>query len=336
MLLTDLIEPLLTATSGSVGDVTHGRNQFGPWTRPRQTPADPNTSLQAAMRAAMAGLTDRWATLLNPEQQASWTVYATHVPLVGRLGRRNYVGGLPHYLRSNLARSQVTTPPLSIVDHAPQAFDLGPFTPITHAVCNLVDETIVLFIDNSDDWAAEIGSGFLIWLSAVKPTTIHFYKSPYRFFTIVRGNPSPLPATVQTFPMPASADPDEHYFLKGRITRNDGRLSHAFRLDVAPDPQLPAEPVSLDRVVPFPPQYDLTFNDLIANEPHASMPWALRADETIWNVLSVTTVAHKLRLRVTAAAATDLPDRVLYDPVDSDVRGVSTSIAVPSFVFFPK
>jgi hypothetical protein len=229
----------------------------------------------------------------------------------------------------------VTAPSLSIVDAAPGRFDLGPYTPITRAIVNLLDQTILIFFDNADAWAAEVGSGFLIWLSGLKPDTITFYKGPYQFHSIVRGNPSPLPPTPAVFGVPEAATLHDHYFLRGRITRVDGRLTHDFRLDVRPALQVPAQPIGLERVVPFPPQYDLTFDDQIAVEPHAMANWSLRADLTIWDVLSVTTVAGKIRLRVTARDVTALRDRVVYDPPPADVRGLSTSIPVAPFVFFP-
>jgi hypothetical protein len=330
-----LVESLVSRASGSAGAFTFGRNQFGPWIRNRGVPTDPATPLQLFMRTGMETFTDRWATLLNPEQRASWDLYARNVYLPGRLGRSNHVGALPHYLRSALPRWQVTAPPLAIVDAAPRLFDLGPYTPITRAVSNLVDQTLIIFFDNTDPWAAEVGAGFLIRLSGLKPSTLTFYKGPYRFHSIVRGNPSPLPTTPATFPAPVPTGPDDHFFLRGRITRADGRLSQPFRLDVAPAPQVPAQPVSLQRVVPFPPQYDVGFDDQIAVEPHAPFPWGLRADLTIWNVITATTVAGKIRLRVTAIGATDLRDRVQYAPPPPDVRGITTTLPVNPFVFFP-
>ena len=330
-----LVESLVSRASGSAGSFTYGRNQFTPWHRDRQDPTDPATARQLVVRDAMATLTNRWATTLTPAGRQAWDVYAVNVFLPNRMHRRTHAGGLPHYIRSNLPRLQVTAPPLSIVDVPPVQFDLGPYTPITRAVCNLVDQTIVVFFDNADAWAAEVGSGFLIWLSTLKPDTITFYKGPYQFHSIVRGNPSPLPTSPATFATPVPAGATDHFFLRGRITRIDGRLTQDFRLDVAPAPQVPAQPIALDRVVPFPPQYDVTFDDQIAVEPHAPANWALRANQTLWNVLSVTTVAGKIRLRVTAAGASPLKDRVVYDPPPADLRGVTTSIPVPAFVFFP-
>lgn len=336
MTITTLIEPLLTATSGSVGDVTHGRNQFGSWTRSREIPTDPATPNQLFLRQGMIFYTDRWANTLTLPERLSWTLYANNVPLTGRLGRRNFIGGLPHYIRTNVCRWQVTAPPLIGVDTAPDLFDLGPFTPITHAVCNLIDQTIVIFITPTDEWAAELGSAALIWLSTIKPDTIRFHKGPYTLFAVIRGNPSPLPTQVQTFPVPATAGPNEHYFLRGRVTRLDGRLSPDFRLDVSPAPQVPAVPIALERVVGFPPRFDVTFDDFIADEPHDDTNWFIRADETLWDVRAVTTVAGKIRIHCQAIGATGLDDRVIYEPPPFDVKGVSTSLPVDSFVFFPK
>lgn len=330
------IDPLLTAASGSVGDTTYGRNQFGPWTRDRVTPFDPATPLQLFMRVGMQTFTDRWANTLSPAQRQSWDLYARNVFLADRLGRQTCIGALAHYIRSALPRWQVSAPVLSIADTAPTLFDLGDLTPITRAVCNLVDGTIVIFFNNQDEWASEIGSGLLMSLSVVKPDTIRFYKGPYQFFDIIRGNPSPLPVTPVVFPVPTTAGPNEHYFFKGRVTRVDGRLTPAFRLDISAAPQVPAVPIALDRVAGFPPRFDVTFDDVIDIEPHNAANWFLRADGTGWEVLSVTTVSGRIRLRVQAVDVTALPDRVIYEPPPFDVKGMSTSLPVDPFVFFPK
>lgn len=330
-----LVETLVSRASGSAGTLTFGYNQHGPWVRDRIAPTDPATERQLPIRTRMRTFTDRWANVLTDAQRQSWAMYASSVYIPGRLGRSNQIGALPHYLRSAFPRLQVTAPPLPVIDTAPQHFDLGPFTPLSRVVLNIVDDTVHPFFAPTDTWATEPGAAMLFWASAPRPLSVNFHKGPYRFAGQIRGRVFPPHRPPATVPLPFPAGTDQRVFIRGRVTRADGRLSPSFRLPADIVPQVAPLPINATFLFGPPNAVQVTFDSLIRDQPHDVANWFVRFDAVLYRIVVIVTRDDFLRLTLTFDRFLAGPDIVSYDPPPFDVNGLLTGLPVQPFFAFP-
>lgn len=326
------IGPALVVASGSVGDTTYGHNQWGPWTRPRATPADPATDLQVYLRDTMTWLSQRWSNDLTESERESWGLYSKHVRLRGRTGRANHVGGQQMYVRSNTPRVQAQQPTLLQIDQAPNLFDLGPYSPLPRIVLNVVDQTFHPFFDDSDTWATETGAAMLFWASPAAPLTVNFHKGPYRYAGPLLGS-DPRNTSPGTLPLPFAATATDRVFLRGRVTRADARLTESFRLPAVIVDQVAPLPVSavFDYQTPVFSFLRVTFDALIRFEPHSTGNWFVRYNDGRWSVNAITTIDDQLRLTIRPTAIQIGPDVVTFTPPPNDVNGLLTGLPVAPF-----
>jgi hypothetical protein len=326
------IEPMLVAASGSVGDLVFSHNQHGPYRRDRTIPTDPATALQVTIRDHLSTLATAWNTTLSQDQRDAWREYATAVTLPGRLGRRNRISGLPEYVRTNVPRLQANEPTLPRLDNAPTSLDHGPYSPLPRIVLNVVDQTFHPFFDDADAWRTESGAAMLFWASPAAPLTVTFHKGPYRFAGALLGS-DPRNISPGTLPLQFPATTTDRVFLRGRVTRTDGRLTESFRLPAVIVPQVPPLPVSaVFTPLIFPRAFvDVTFDALIRREPHLNANWTVRFGDSTWSVTAAQTINDVVRLNILNTGVMIGPDFVTYAATPADVNGLLTGLAVAPF-----
>jgi hypothetical protein len=221
-----LVKGIMTSISGSVGGVTGSHNRGGLYLRARRVPVNVNSAEQQVVRGAAGLLATAWVETLTPAQREAWETYATNVPLVGSLGDSRDVGGLPMYIRSNVARLQSG---LDRQDDAPSVFDVGTFTQPAIASLTAATETLSLAFTNTDDWAGEVGSAMLVYASRPQNPSINSFAGPYRLAGSILGAGTP-PTSPAAIVLPFPFEVGQQVFLKVNVTREDGRYSSPFRL----------------------------------------------------------------------------------------------------------
>lgn len=214
-----------TQASGSVGGLTYSRNAGGMYTRGRAMPVNPNTVQQAEVRALMAQLSNTWVNVLSEANRSAWSSYAEATPITNRLGEPINISGLAMFNRTNLPRLQAG---LTMVTNGPTIYDLGEFTSPSIDSIDASDSELNLDYNDSDEWASEVGSAMLVYVSRPQNVTINYFKGPYRFAGLIAGAVSP-PAPPVSIPLPFSVQAAQRVFIQVRVSRLDGRLSNVFR-----------------------------------------------------------------------------------------------------------
>lgn len=216
-----------TQASGSVGGLTYSHNRGGMYTRARTIPTNPSSAFQAVIRGFVAALTSAWNDTLSAAQRAAWDVYAENVPMLDSLGESRNIGGLGHYVRSNVPRLQAG---LDRVDDGPTTYNLGEFTnPTIDAVDATADEIDVAFTAG-DDWVGEDGAALLVLCSRPQNPGINYFTGPYRFADSIDGDSGTPPTSPASLTLPFVVAAGQKIFAQFRVTRADGRLSLPFRL----------------------------------------------------------------------------------------------------------
>ncbi len=212
--------------SGSIGGITYSHNRGGMYTRTRAVPVDPGSSYQVAIRGFVANLTSRWNNVLTAAQRTAWDTYAHNVTLLNPLGEPINIGGLAHYIRSNVPRLQAGLPR---VDAGPVVYNLGDFTNPTFATFAAATGSFQVTFNNGDDWANEDDAAMLLLGSRDYNASINYFKGPYRYADKIDGDsvtPPTSPATItNSFVVVAG----NRTFVQARVSRADGRLSLPFR-----------------------------------------------------------------------------------------------------------
>lgn len=219
---------LVTQASGSIGGMTAAHNRGGLYLRARSIPTDPGSLEQVEVRAFMSQLTSAWVNVLTEQERLDWDAYATAVPITDTLGEPRNIGGLGHYIRSNVPRLQAL---LARVDTAPTVLTLATLTPPTYTVSISGDpvQASVVFT-NTDDWAVAVGGAILILASRGQNPSINYFKGPYRFAGRILGAVVP-PTSPQLVTLPfQSLAEGQRVFFQARATNPDGRLSSPDRV----------------------------------------------------------------------------------------------------------
>lgn len=214
-----------TQASGSIGGITYSHNRGGPYTRSRAIPTNPGSSRQQTVRNLLSQLTSAWQGVLTSAQREAWKVYDANVTLMNPLGDPIHIGGLQHFVRSNIGPLQAG---LDRQDDGPTVFNLGTMTEpgITAAADdNQVDVTF----ENTDEWANEDGSALLVYGSRPLAPTIGYFKGPYRFIGMIEGDAVTPPTSPASINSGHSLAADQLLYAMIRACRADGRLSSPFR-----------------------------------------------------------------------------------------------------------
>lgn len=106
--------------------------------RSYNTPANPQSTNQTAVRNALAQLSQNWATLTDSER-AGWTTFAANNPTSDRFGRPVQPTGLNWYIKANSNRLYMG---LASVDTAPAFNAPAPLTLATMTASSSGDITI--------------------------------------------------------------------------------------------------------------------------------------------------------------------------------------------------
>lgn len=219
-----------SSVSGSVGGLTYAHNQGGMYARARAIPTNPNSTQQQSLRNAMGNLTTAWNQTLTSAQRLAWSVFATNVPLLDKLGQSRTISALAWYVKANSIRLQSG---LSRIDTAPVVWELGTLTlPVLTLTPSAA--TASLAFNNSDAWANEVGGAMLVYASRPQNPSINFFNGPYRYAGRINGAATP-PTSPATITLPFVTGPaGTQLFMKVVAVRADGRPSSPFRLfDVA-------------------------------------------------------------------------------------------------------
>lgn len=215
---------LVTQASGSVGGMTAAHNKGGLYLRARATPTNPATAQQIAVRNFLATLTTAWQETLTAAQREAWATYAENVLIPDRLGEPRNIGGIGHYVRSNVPRLQAG---LTRVDDGPTIFDQATFTTPTLNAGD--DESLTVNFTDTDAWVDETGAAMLVYASRQQALSINFFKGPYRFVDSIDGDDTTPPTTPASPTSPFGLDTGNKQFYQVRVTRADGRLSPIVR-----------------------------------------------------------------------------------------------------------
>lgn len=220
---------LVTQASGSIGGMTASHNRGGMYFRARSIPTNPNSAFQQAVRGFVASLTSIWNNVLTADQGSGWIDYADAVPMVDRLGEPRNIGGLAHFVRSNVPRLQAGLDP---VYDAPLDYNLGEFSnPLIGTVSEATQLVGTSFVP-ADEWANEDGSAMLILVSRPKNPTVNYFKGPYRYAGMIEGDSGTPPTSPATVTAPFAFVAGQRLFVQYRVSRADGRLSLPFRATV--------------------------------------------------------------------------------------------------------
>lgn len=106
---------LIGVLSRSQGSTTASHNRFGAYFRGRIVPVNPNTTKQAAARAALSGLSAGWRALTET-QRAGWAALGSQMVRNDTLGQSYTLTGLQAY--TSLNRNLLTTG-LAVLSTAP-------------------------------------------------------------------------------------------------------------------------------------------------------------------------------------------------------------------------
>ena len=218
--------PVYSQASGSIAGITYSHNRGGMYTRARVIPTDPQSSFQMVIRGIVANLTSLWNNVLTALQRAAWDTYADNVTLLNPLGEPINIGGLAHYIRSNVPRLQVQS---TRIDDGPTIFNLGESTPPTFDTFVVAPPSFNLNFTVADDWVSEDGAHLFAYTSRSQNPAINYFKGPYRFADGINGDSGAPPASPDTMGVAFPVVAGNRTFVQTRVSRADGRLSLPFR-----------------------------------------------------------------------------------------------------------
>lgn len=210
--------------SGAAGNIVASHNRSGPYLRARTSPTGGPSSRQAQARQAFNFAVIRWQTIIADSDREKWAIYAAQVPLTNRIGRRTFLTGQQHYIRTNMLRFHNALTP---VDACPQAFALVAWNPPFVELAPL--DRLVRCLFGAEFWALTTGGGVTVRVTETLASTINFRAAPMRQCGIIRGHARPPPPYTQSFAWPWTTRPNpERAFYDLRLLNADGRTSTRF------------------------------------------------------------------------------------------------------------
>lgn len=212
---------LLAEASGRVGGLIFSHNAGGAYIRSAGTVTNPNTPAQVAVRDILSQLTSLWVSTLTQAQRDAWTLYATNVTLINRLGSPINVAGLNQYIRTNVPIIQAG---FARQDAAPTIFDLGDFT-APGVQGEFATQRVSVIFAITDAWVDEDDAGLLIYASRPQNASINFFRGPYRFAGSIDGDAIAPPTSPAFVPAPFPITVGQRIFVRSRVVRADGRVS---------------------------------------------------------------------------------------------------------------
>lgn len=195
--MTKILDFNGSPASGSLGQIVYSRNQFGPYTRARTTPTQPNTTKQTQARTDFSNRVDFWRNNMTAEERQEWNTYAANVPIKNSLGQTIHLSGFQMWMRNSLL---VTGSGLLMVAGPTQIYSLGDTDP-NAAIISFIDTatTFELAFDDQMDWVTTDGAGLRLQIGQPYDTTRNFFAGPWQTVDVILGNsvtPPTSPATV--------------------------------------------------------------------------------------------------------------------------------------------
>jgi hypothetical protein len=218
----------ITEMRGSMGGNTYSRNRMGAYLRARTKPVNPNTDRQAAVRAAMALLTDRWGQVLTALQRTAWNLYGANVVMTNKLAESINLTGFNHYIRSNQWLARVGAP---TIDPGPTVFEIPTADPLFAVTISEATNTWTVTFDDGMDWVSEDGAQMIMYNGSPQNAQRNFFGGPWRFMNSIAGNNGAPPASPLDRGASFVYTEGQHAWCYARIMRADGRLSAPFRAD---------------------------------------------------------------------------------------------------------
>lgn len=212
--------------SGSIAGNTFARNRYGSYVRARTIPTNPNTAAQQEVRAAIAWLTERWASTLTAAQRTAWTLYADSVSRLNRLGESMHLSGFNHYIRSNAIRKRNAD---LVLDAAPTIFDVPEHDPLFSFTASEASGDLTVVYDDTEEWCDLDDAHLYVFVGKPMNPQRNFFAGPWKFGDSVDGDLASPPTSPATVASPFAITEDQRLWIYGRIATADGRLSEPFR-----------------------------------------------------------------------------------------------------------
>lgn len=209
--------------SGSIAGVTHARNRFGNYIRPRTKPVNPNSSYQYAIRQYMKYYTERWHDTLSSTQRGAWATYAAAVPVKNRVGETVYLTGFNWYLAVNIVRAQAQN---SKCDNGPTTLTLIESDPGFAVAGSAGTQLLTLTITLGLPWRDIAASIMCIYQGTPQVVTRNFFNGPWRLAGSIPGNA----VAPHTMTAPFTLVQGQKVWVYGRIATGplDARISAPF------------------------------------------------------------------------------------------------------------
>jgi len=210
--------------SGSIAGVTHARNRFGNYIRPRTKPVNPNSAGQAAIRTALSYLAEYWHSTLTAAQRSSWNTYAASVGMKNRLGEPIFLTGFNHFIRSN---TEIIRQGFTIIADGPTELAL-PEKDTTFAVAGSeATQLLSVTFNNALPWATEVGGFMFVYQGVPKLVTRNYFGGPWRYADSIVGAVE-APTSPAEIAAGFTLTEGQKDFMYARIARADGRISEPF------------------------------------------------------------------------------------------------------------
>lgn len=211
--------------SGSIGADTYSHNRFGQYVRNRTKPVNPNSERQAAVRSALALLTDAWAHTLLPTDRANWEDYAKNVVMKNRLGEDILLTGFNHFIRSNVWPVMIGGP---FVGASPVIFELPAQDPKFAVAASEATQTLTFTFDDTRDWAVEANARLICYMGLPQNLQRNFFGGPWRHVGFIHSLNGAAVTPHDFAPIPYHVAVGQKIWCYGRIRRADARLSAPF------------------------------------------------------------------------------------------------------------
>jgi hypothetical protein len=169
----------------------------------------------------MSTIAGWWVFPLTKTHWPTWDAFAARQPLTDRFGDKKCITGREHFIRQNLPRLYFGLQP---VLRAPSIHRLPAFGMPT-LVGRVFIQTVQIYFDDAHPWVTEDNAGLMVVSSPERPTTVNFYKGPYRKAGLIPGSSTNPPTSPYNLPTPFPYTVSHHAFARVRVTRADGRLS---------------------------------------------------------------------------------------------------------------
>lgn len=208
--------------SGKQGGIVWSRNRYGPYTRDRAIPVNPNTDLQVAVRNAVRALTIAWADTLTAAQRNWWDTYAANVTWLDKMGRATFLTGLNHYVRCN---TPLIVNGYTRVDAAPSIYDLAPAELSLAVTASQATQQLSVAFDDGLDWCDADGAYQFVYMGSPQNGSRKFFGGPWRLAGVIEGSSVAPPTSPVAFAAPFPFAEGNRIWVRTRIALDDGRLS---------------------------------------------------------------------------------------------------------------